>query len=276
MAEIMFPLSNDVVFEFVMRDLELAKRVVEVALDIKVDHDERHETQDVLSSSAYGKRIRLDVYLEADDSCFDVEMQTARSKDLGLRLRAYQSLIDSSILANGDEFGKLKRSYIIFFCDFDPFSEELPLYTFEPMCAESRRPKLPTKQSWMLFNAKAWMREPRGDISSLLELIAEGNCGASGGTELTYELEMAVARANAKKDVRENAMISMEKKRELEVLYECEERFDEGKAEGEAIGEAKMAYLASRMLDADRSEELAEAAKDIELRKRLMAEYRIR
>ena len=268
MAEMMFPLSNDVVFEFVMRDLELAKRVVEAALGVEVDHVERHETQDVLSSSAYGKRIRLDVYLEADGSCYDVEMQTARSKDLGLRLRAYQSLIDASTLEGGDGFERLKRCYIIFFCDFDPFAEALPLYTFEPICAESPHAKLPTGQSWMLFNAKAWMREPRGDISSLLELIAEGNCGVSGGTELTYELEKAVARANAREDVRENAMISMEKKREMEVLYECEERF--------AKGQSDTIALINALREDEREDDLNSVlAGDLDLASKLMAEYHI-
>ena len=269
-----FPLSNDVVFEFVMRDPEIAKEVVETALGLEVDHVVRHETQNVLSGSAFGKRIRLDVYLEADGACFDVEMQTSPSKYLGLRLRAYQSLIDASTLWSGDDFDKLKRSYIIFFCTHDPLKEGLWKYTVKPTCTEAPRARLSTRQTWTLFNAQAWMQATEG-IRSLLELIDKGACDETGRTPLTCKLEEAVTRANADPDVREEAMISLEKKREMEVLYEVEERYDKGHADGKAEGEAKMAELVKRLLADGRTEELAKAAGDAELREKLMAEYGI-
>ena len=60
-------------------------------------------------------------------------------------------------------------------------------------------------------------------------------------------------------------MISMEKKRELEVQYEVEKKAAEG--------EDRMAKLVSLLLADGRSVELAKAANNLESRKQLLAEY---
>ncbi len=281
------PISNDIVFEFAMRDAETAKEVVETALGIEIDHVERHETQDVLSSSAHGKGIRLDVYLSDGKTCYDVEMQTTKSSDLGLRLRGYQSIIDASTMRTGDDYTDLKKSYIIFFCNFDPFTDMIPLYTFKPMCIESRNAKLSTEQRWLLFNAQAWKWAPSGELRSLLEYISTGDCSRSGETALTCRLEDAVARANADKNVMEEAMISLEKKREMEALYEVEERYNagraegkaegraEGKAEGKAEGEENLARLIKALQAAGRYDQIPAVLDDPSCRAELMAEHGI-
>ena len=96
-------------------------------------------------------------------------------------------------------------------------------------------------------------------------LDKKGECPESGETELTCKLAEAVNAANTKTDVRKRIMISMEKKRELEVQYEVEKKAAEG--------EDRMAKLVSLLLADGRSVELAKAANNLESRKQLLAEY---
>ena len=268
-----YPLSNDIIFEYVMRDPGIAKEVVEAALGIEIDHVTVHETQRVISDSGEGKGIRLDVYLEDGETCYDVEMQTSMSSKLGLRLRAYQSIIDSSALDRGGDFGKLKRSYLLFFFTSDPFNDNKPVYTFSPLCHECPKAELDVRMRWVLLNAKGFVSAPSAPLRSLLEYLDKGECPESGETELTCKLAEAVNAANTKTDVRKRIMISMEKKRELEAEHKAEQRFAEGKAEGEAKGEDRMAKLVSLLLADGRSVELAKAANNMESRKQLLAEY---
>ena len=56
----------------------------------------------------------MDVYVEDDDNTvYDVEMQASKKWNLGKRFRYYQSAIDVDIVNKGEDFGKLKNSFII-------------------------------------------------------------------------------------------------------------------------------------------------------------------
>ena len=52
------------------------------------------------------------------------------------RTRYYQGMIDMDELKKGQYYTELKESFIIFICTFDPFGENLPMYTFRHRCIE--------------------------------------------------------------------------------------------------------------------------------------------
>lgn len=253
--------SNDVVFEYVMRDPEIARRVAEAALGVKIEKVMRHETQDVESPDARTKSVRLDVFLTDGETVYDVEMQTTRQLDLGLRLRGYQSIIDASSLARGCRFGDLKRSFIVFICCFDPFKAGLPAYTFEPKCVEFPGIDLGTKQSWVLLNASAWAADAPGDRRDLLEYVATGRCGNPLQGDLVDRIDAAVELANSSMWGEE--MITLEQKRR----YECEA--------AEAEGEEKLARLMRLLIDDGQSDQLNKALNDAAARAELMHKYGI-
>ena len=58
-------------------------------------------------------------------------------EELLRKTRYFQCNIDSGIILLGEESTKLKKSYIIFICTFDPFSDGRHLYTFENRCVEN-------------------------------------------------------------------------------------------------------------------------------------------
>ena len=53
----------------------------------------------------------------------------------------YYAIIDSRSLKSGEDFGKLKRVYVIFICNYDPFGYDRVKYTIRNMCVEE--PEMP-------------------------------------------------------------------------------------------------------------------------------------
>ena len=98
---------------------------------------------------------RLDVYVECDDSAeidasedasiYDLEPdKNDKAKYIAAfpqRIRFYHAIIDSRSLKSGEDFGKLKRVYVIFICNYDPFSYDRVKYTIRNMCVEE--PEMP-------------------------------------------------------------------------------------------------------------------------------------
>lgn len=68
---------------------------------------------------------------------YDIEMQTtdyATPDELPKRTRYYQAMMDMDVLNKGELYTKLRRTYIIFICTFDPFDRGRSLYTFRETC----------------------------------------------------------------------------------------------------------------------------------------------
>lgn len=115
----------------------------------------------VIAQKSYGglntdlRGARLDVYVESDDSAeidasedasiYDLEPdKNDKAKYVAAflqRIRFYHAIIDSRSLKSGEDFGKLKRVYVIFICNYDPFGYDRVKYTIRNMCVEE--PKMP-------------------------------------------------------------------------------------------------------------------------------------
>ena len=84
------------------------------------------------------KSVRFDVYSKDDNRIFDSELQTTDTKNLPKRARYYQSIIDMDNLSKGENYSKLKESYVIFLCLDDIFNKSLPVYFFENLCRQKK------------------------------------------------------------------------------------------------------------------------------------------
>ena len=102
---------------------DLCRRLLERVLGITIAKMDIVQTELGLESDYKAKSVRLDVY--AEDDCgrvYDIEMQAADMADdqLFLRTRYYQAMIDQGLLEKGQPYSRLRESYIIFVCAFDP------------------------------------------------------------------------------------------------------------------------------------------------------------
>lgn len=115
---------------------DLCKELLEIILGKKIKRVvvNKQKTIDVVYTA---KSIRFDVYVEeAGNTVYDIEMQTDVQKFVAKRSRYYQGMIDLNLIEKGEKYTKLKTSYIIFICMFDPFGKGKHIYTFENRCIE--------------------------------------------------------------------------------------------------------------------------------------------
>ena len=131
-------LSNDLMFRFVMENPILCQRTVSLLLGKQIGRITEQQTQFSIETDGRLKGIRLDLFVEVDGEMVDVEIQTVylSKKEMGHRLRFYQSELDQMGIRKGQKYKDLKRSIIIFICTYDPFGKGIGRYTFEEVCQE--------------------------------------------------------------------------------------------------------------------------------------------
>ena len=124
-------ITDDFFFCKIMSEPTLCKQMIEVLLNIEVDHIENINNQHSIAPSYDSRSIRLDVYVKNSDKIFDIEMQTTNKYNLEKRSRYYQSVLDLDDLSKNMDYKKLKESYIVFICTYDPFLQGILQYTVE-------------------------------------------------------------------------------------------------------------------------------------------------
>ena len=159
-------ISDDFMYGKVTEDLLLTKEMLEVATERTIEEISYAENQKIIRGTVEGKDVRFDSYVEDQDKVsYDSEMHNRGTEDtkanpqLPKRSRYYQGMIDVSNLQSGSSYRDLRRSYIIFFCTFDPFGQGLSKYTFENMCREQSNLPLNDECVKIFFNTKGKNRE---------------------------------------------------------------------------------------------------------------------
>ena len=116
--------ADDGMFQAVMKVPEISAELVERLLGVRVKQVEYPELEKAIEPYYTSHGVRLDVYLKDEDKVIDVELQSYPQKELGKRMRYYQSMADCDSLMKGQPYTKLKESYILFICKFDPFHDD--------------------------------------------------------------------------------------------------------------------------------------------------------
>ena len=152
-------LLDDFLFNAMMTYPEMGEKFTRKILKLLFNREFRNLK--VIAQKSYGglntdlRGARLDVYVESDDSAEIDASEDASIYDLEpdkndkaryiaafpQRIRFYHAIIDSRSLKSGEDFGKLKRVYVIFICNYDPFGYDRVKYTIRNMCVEE--PEMP-------------------------------------------------------------------------------------------------------------------------------------
>ena len=111
---------------------DICRELIELILNVKIKVISFPDVQKSITITSDGKGIRFDAYVEDDrNTVYDVEMQATDNKNLPKRSRYYQGMVDLNLIEKGENYNKLKSSYIIFICLKDPFDAGRHIYTFE-------------------------------------------------------------------------------------------------------------------------------------------------
>ena len=159
------------------------RKLLETLFDRKFPHLKIRAQESFAGVNTDLRGARLDVYIEEDGSVqingdeiptvYDVEPdhnhKTAEIRVFPKRARFYHAMIDRRSLKAGEHFGKMKKVYVIFICDYDPFGYDRALYTIKNRCLEE--PTMPYEddaETWALYT-----RGKKGNISeSLRQLLS--------------------------------------------------------------------------------------------------------
>ena len=216
-------ISNDFIFSKVMTDKEICKETLENLLKIKIKDIKYIQEQKAINIRYDAKSIRLDVYVEADEKIYNIEMQVINKKDLAKRSRYYQGLIDLDIIEKGETYKKLKESYVIFICTFDPFNENMSKYEFRYYCKDKKDLELDDKTYKIFFNTKAFENEKDENIKSFLKYIN----GEKEENKFVIKIDEKIKRVKENKEWRKEYMTILMREKEI-----AEENFQKGIREG--------------------------------------------
>ena len=224
------PITDDFMFGYVMSDPERCKTFLEQIMQLKIDHVEYLEKQKTIDLAVDARSIRMDIYVDDGKTIYDCEMQTTSDKNLPKRTRYYQGQIDMNIISKGDDFKKLKKSFVIFICTFDPFGKGKYIYLFENMCKEDLSIHLDDGAYKIFINTKGKSGNVSDDFVELMDYFNNPDTVSSSKNPLIKELDDAVIEARTNKKWRHDYMT---------MIYYGNEKYREGLEEGLERGELK-------------------------------------
>ena len=191
-----------------MRQEKYCKPLLEFILGVKIKKLVYTNDQETISSDVLtAKSIRLDVYVEDNaGTIYDIEVQTTNKYNLGKRTRFYQSMIDVRTLEKGHNYKKLRKSFIIFICNYDPFNKNRLIYTFRNRCDQDHSVILKDEATKIIINTKGTL----GDVSPELGAVIQYLDSGVASTEYTKSLDKEVAAVKADEKVRREYMLLAE------------------------------------------------------------------
>ncbi len=252
-------LMDDYMFAAVMENTRFLQPLLEFILQVKIVKIELTEPQRSEKKGYQSKGVRLDLYVVDDKgNIYNVEVQTTNERHLPKRMRYYQSIIDISILNPGDLYNELRKSFVIFICNFDPFGRNRYIYTFENICREEPDITFGDETTKVVVNTQG----SKGEISDELEEIIRYLKDEEVTGAFSRELDNAV-----------NAVKASEARRREYMILNM--RDNEIRAEGRKDGENRMGALIKILLSQGKIEEVGKATEDPEYREQLYKEFQI-
>ena len=254
-------IANDFVFCKAMLNESLCCDVLEAILGVPVEHIEYAGRQTVLDASPDAKAVRLDVYVRDEtQAVYDVEMQMTDTHELPQRTHYYHALMALDQIQRGEEYRDLKKAYAIFICGFDPFGHGHRVYCFENTCQSAGSLVLGDGAQTIFLAAPAPSSVAQSDrLNELLDFVDQGRVTGKLSARLQAEV---------------TAVLDDEKWR-LEYMHlEVRDQLNrnEGRAEGIACGEARLAALLQALMAQDRMDDARDAVNDPVRREELYRE----
>lgn len=166
-------LTSGFVFKSVFgEDPEKCRRLLELALGTRIARVEVLQPERELDVHPGYRAGRVDVLAEdAEGNRYDAEMQAQPRGNEVLRARHYQSLMDALRLRKGEEVSELRRSVVVFVCDFDPVGAGLRRYDCVTTCLQTGEPVGDGRRLVML-NARGSGDEVDPSLGAFLRAVA--------------------------------------------------------------------------------------------------------
>ena len=225
-------LSDNFLFQKVMRNKRLCKKLIEKILQIKVRDITYPEEEKTIQMGMDIKSIRLDVYVEDDKgTVYDLEMQTTSGpkQELPKRTRYYQGMIDMNLIEKGEDYENLNPCFIVFICTFDPFHRGLPMYTFTNRCHEDGE-ELGDETTKLFLSSPNYEEAEDPELRNFLQYIEKKVAEGAFAKELDEEVKHVKSQEETRREYMTLAM---------EIRRQRAEAREEALAEGMELGMEK-------------------------------------
>ncbi len=210
-------------FNRVLCEEEVCRKVLRAAPGIEAGEIAYLNAEQCFEPLAAGRGVRLDVFARGDGRVYDIEMQVARERDLGRRMRYYQAAMDVGELGSGEDFGALPESYVLFFCRHDAYGKGEPAYVIERRCGAHPDLAVGDASPWVVLNASAWEASADPGLRDVLRYLRTGE--AEG--PLSSEIDALVGVFNEDREWVDRVLTY-----EQETEMRCRKAREEGREEG--------------------------------------------
>ncbi len=256
--------SNRWMFNRVMCQEEICRQVLSAVLGTPIGEIRYLNAEQAMEPAAASRGIRMDVFAREDGRVYDVEMQLARERHIGRRLRCYQAAIDATELGEGEGCGQLLESFVIFIGATDFLGAGMPLYTIERTCLEAAEVPIGDDSHWIVLNASAADRIADPVLRDVLHYVRTEQVSGA----LSRQIDSLVERYNQDRE-----WVTRVLTYEQDTEMRCRQAKADGRKEGLEEGMGQFGELVTILLDAGRIDDVRRASEDAACRNRLMEEF---
>ena len=183
-------ICDNFLFLKVMQNKRICKKLIEKILGIRILRISYPVTEKSIDIRYDSKSVRLDVFVEDNaGTLYDIEMQTSDGDtpdELPKRARYYQAMMDMDVLNKSEYYTKLRKSFVIFICTFDPFGAGKSIYTFRETCQEDPSLLMGDETTKIFLNSQGNRDGLDPDITAFLDYV-NGQAARMGNAYAQYD-----------------------------------------------------------------------------------------
>lgn len=225
-------LANNFIFQKVMLNKELCKKVLSEILEMEIEDITYPECEKTIDIRRDSKGIRLDVYVKDDKkSVYNVEIQQSSKVHIPKRGRYYGNLIDLDLLEKGMIYDELNKNFVIFICTFDYYKLDQYKYTFTYTCNEIPGLEYGDETTRIVLNSKGTKGKVSDDLKDFLNCIN----GVFSSSEFSDKIKNEVDKVKRSEEWRREYMTLYLHEQEIK-RESREEGRKEGRKEGLLLG----------------------------------------
>jgi len=285
-------ITDPYMFGTVFRNPELCKELLEMVLNIPIDHISFTDEEESKVPELGAKGIRMDVYAaDGKGTVYDIELQNVNEGNLARRSRYYLSANDMDCITRGVLYEDMSDSFVVFICTFDPLGRDRVRYTVTPHCREDKV-EMPDGATRVFVNARAWDKCDDDRLQGFLRYLLGDT--ADGG-DFSKKVDDVVRSVRQRPEWRRNRMkleLYLEEQR-LRAIKEGleqgreqgleqgleqgrEQGLEQGREQGREEEQRINALLTQALADAGRVDELSSAMLNPAVREALLKELNIK
>ena len=183
-------LKSNYMFAAVMREPKRIKPLLERILGVKIKKVNMIEPEKTFKERYESKGVRLDLYVEDEDGIiYDVEVQTSDESNLPQRMRYYQAMLDVTMFPVGADYNEMRKSFVIFICDFDPFFKNRVLYSFQNRCNQDKELLMADDAVKVVVNTKGDVTNIDPELKEFIDFIERGEITGPYSRDLDEAVE---------------------------------------------------------------------------------------